>query len=119
MRTSTLRSITLSAVLACAAVAAFAQTTSRPGEDNYPPGAPNAARPGVPPSGARVGPRYTPGWSMMSKEERAQHRSQMRAAKTPEECRQLMEEHHRLMERRAADRGTPLRTPPRAACPAR
>ncbi len=119
MRTSTLRTMTLSAVLACAAAAAFAQSAPRPGEDNYPPGAPNAATPNAPPSGARVGPRYTPGWSMMSKEERAQHRAQMRATKTPEECRHVMEEHHRLMERRAAERGAPLRTPPRAACPAR
>lgn len=119
MRTSTFRSISLSALLTCAAAAALAQSASRPGEGNYPPGAPNAATPSAPPSGARVGPRYTPGWSMMSKEERAQHRAQMRAANTPEDCRRLMEEHHRLMERRAADRGATLGTPPRAACPAR
>ena len=41
------------------------------------------------------------------------------AAKTPEECQRIMDEHRRLMERRAAERGMPMQPPPEAACPAR
>jgi hypothetical protein len=66
-----------------------------------------------------AGPRHTPGWSMMSEQERAQHHAQIRAAKTPEECQRIMDEHRRLMERRAAERGMPMQPPPEAACPAR
>lgn len=66
-----------------------------------------------------AGPRHTPGWSMMSEQERAQHHAQLRAAKTPEECRRVMDEHRRLMERRAAERGMPMQAPPEDACPAR
>lgn len=67
----------------------------------------------------RAGPNHTPGWSMMSEQERAQHHAQLQAAKTPEECQRVMDEHRRLMQRRAAERGMPMQSPPEAACPAR
>lgn len=66
-----------------------------------------------------AGPNHTPGWSMMSEQERAQHHAQLQAAKTPEECQRVMDEHRRLMQRRAAERGMPMQSPPEAACPAR
>lgn len=53
----------------------------------------------------RVGSDYTPGWSMMTPAERDEHRQRMFSAKTPEECRQIVEEHRKLMTERAKSRG--------------
>ncbi|MBL0944060.1 MAG: hypothetical protein IBJ04_07025 [Hydrogenophaga sp.] len=124
MNTPKIRSIAVALWIASALGTGVAQgTRSTPGEGNYPapasggaaaaPGSDNApaARPW------RSGPRYTPGWSMMSEQERAQHRAQMHAARSPEECERILREHRRLMEQRAAERGKPMGHPPRAACP--
>lgn len=73
-------------------------TASAPG-----PGGPGAgARGGM---GPRFGRNYTPGWSMMSEAERAEHRKQMAGARTPDECRAVRDEHRKLMEQRAKERG--------------
>lgn len=126
MNTLSLRAVALSLCIASAAGAALAQTTqSTPGEGNYPPPAAGAnakpSAPAQPPAPGRwhTGPRYTPGWAMMSEQERAQHHAQMQAAQSPEECQRLLEEHRRLMEQRAAERRMPMRRPSRAACPMR
>ena len=68
------------------------------------------------------GPRYqfnrnnTPGWSLMTPEERAEHRNRMLAARTYEECRQIQEEHRKAMEARAKEKGITLGTPRYNAC---
>lgn len=68
------------------------------------------------------GPRYrfnqnnTPGWSLMTPEERTEHRNRMFAAKTYEECKRIQEEHHKAMEARAKEKGVTLNTPRYNAC---
>lgn len=53
----------------------------------------------------RYGPRYTPGWGMMTPQEQEQHRSQMQGAKTAEECHAILTQHRSLMMQRAKERG--------------
>lgn len=68
------------------------------------------------------GPRYrfnqnnTPGWTLMTPEERAEHQKKMLAAKTYEECKQIQEEHHKMMEARAKEKGVTLNAPRYNAC---
>lgn len=82
------------------------------------PGA-SAPRMGMGPGGGmmRGGPRwgadYTPGWAMMTPKERDEHREQMRAAKTPEECAALRDKHHEQMVARAKERGINMPAQPR------
>lgn len=52
--------------------------------------------------------RNTPGWSLMSAEERAAFQQKMRTAKTYDECRAIQAEHHKTMEARAAAQGKTL-----------
>jgi hypothetical protein len=59
--------------------------------------------------GARVGGDDPPGWAMMNSKERRAHRTNMRNAKTAEECRDIVAQHHRQMIDRAQSLG---RTPP-------
>lgn len=79
----------------------------------------SAPRMGMGPGGGmmRGGPRwgsdYTPGWGMMSSKERDEHRAQMRAAKTPEECAALRDKHHEQMVARAKERGITMPAQPR------
>jgi Spy/CpxP family protein refolding chaperone len=58
----------------------------------------------------------TPGWSLMTPEERTAHREKMLAAKTPEECKAIQEEHHKQMSERAKEKGQALRGPRQNAC---
>ncbi|MDT3736518.1 MAG: hypothetical protein ROZ00_09850 [Denitratisoma sp.] len=58
----------------------------------------------------------TPGWSLMTPEERTAHREKMLAAKTPEECKAVQEEHHQQMAARAKEKGQTLRGPRQNAC---
>ena len=58
----------------------------------------------------------TPGWSLMTPEERTAHREKMLAAKTPEECKAVQEEHHKQMAARAKEKGQTLRGPRQNAC---
>ena len=65
-------------------------------------------------SEGRTGPDHTPGWHMMSQAERDEHHRRMLAARTPEECRQAMDEHRRQMQERAGPSGMAM--PPQDAC---
>ena len=56
---------------------------------------------------------------MMSEQERMQHREQLRGARHAEDCQRIMQEHQRLMQQRATERGAPMPRPPHAACPMR
>jgi hypothetical protein len=61
----------------------------------------------------RWGPDRTPGWAMMSPEERAEHRRQMESVRTRDECRKTMDDHHRRMVERAKERGMMMPDRPR------
>ena len=54
------------------------------------------------------------GSQLMTKEERAEYRSKLRAAKTKEEREQIRKEHHERMEERAVAQGVTLRDEPPA-----
>ena len=98
--------LAFAASLALVSVAAFAQP--------YGPGPGGGPGPGAGP-GKAAGPRWgsdvTPGWALMTPEERRQHQQQMRAVKDYDECRKLMEEHHARMQARAKEKGTNLPGP--------
>jgi hypothetical protein len=58
----------------------------------------------------------TPGWSLMTPEERTAHREKMLAAKTLEECKAVQEGHHQQMAARAKEKGQTLPGPRQNAC---
>lgn len=66
---------------------------------------------------AKWGMDYTPGWSMMTRAERNEHREQMRAFKTYEECTAYRDQVHDKMAARIKEKGgKPLAQPRRDAC---
>ncbi len=62
--------------------------------------------------GMGMGPGFgsdnTRGWSMMSPEERSEHRDRMMSFKSYEECVAYLEQHHKRMEARAGERGSAM-----------
>jgi len=65
----------------------------------------------------RWGPEYTPGWALMTEQERNEHRERMRAMTSYEECKTYQEQHHERMAARSKERGgNPPTRPPRDAC---
>ncbi|MGB0128163.1 MAG: hypothetical protein WBP72_11035 [Rhodocyclaceae bacterium] len=55
-----------------------------------------------------VSQENTPGYALMTAEERNAHRDQMRSVKSYEECKTYMDDHHRKMQARAKERGSAL-----------
>lgn len=109
------RPFVLAVAAGLVAAAALAQPAAGPG--------PAASRPmGPGPMGAggmgpgHMGPRFgsgvTPGWSMMTPEEREAHRQAMTGAKTHDECAAARDKHHADMQARAKERGTPMPAAP-------
>lgn len=125
-----LRATVLASLLAVSMSAAMAQSGSGkgPGAGAGPMGAgPAASAPGMgmgmgmgPGGGrgaARWGSDYTPGWTLMSQQERNEHRDRMRSMKTYEECKSYQDQHHEQMAARAKERGgKALAQPRRDAC---
>lgn len=113
-------------VLAAFCCMAAGSTMAQPGSGMGPGACAGAASapagcggmgPGAMKGGGRWGPGVTPGWSLMTPEERNQHRDQMRSAKTYDECKTLQAQHHGAMAARAAERGgPPLPAPRRDPC---
>lgn len=67
--------------------------------------------------GARWGSDYTPGWSMMTSQERQEHQARMRSMNSYEECNAYMTQHREQMAQRAQERGgKPLPQPRRDPC---
>jgi hypothetical protein len=65
----------------------------------------------------RWGSDNTPGWALMTEQERNEHRERMRAMKTYEECAAYRQQHHEQMVARAKERGgKPLGQPRRDPC---
>lgn len=58
----------------------------------------------------------TRGWGLMTPAERTEHQKKMLAAKTTDECIAVRDEHHKLMEARAKEKGTTLGTPKANPC---
>jgi len=58
----------------------------------------------------------TPGWSLMTPEERTAHHDKMMAARTYEDCKAAQAEQHRQMEERAKAQGKTLPGPRQNAC---
>lgn len=69
--------------------------------------------PGARGMGPRFGAGVTPGWSMMTPEERAAHQAAMRNAKTQEECVAVRDQHHTEMAARAQAKGASMPAAPR------
>jgi len=66
---------------------------------------------------ARWGSDYTRGWTLMTQQERNEHRDRMRSMKTYEECKAYQDQHHEQMAARAKERGgKALAQPRRDAC---
>jgi hypothetical protein len=77
------------------------------------------AQPGGAGPGPRWGADYTPGWTLMSQEERNEHRDRLRSMKTYEECKTYVEQHHEQMAARAKEcGGKALAQPRRDTCAA-
>lgn len=63
--------------------------------------------------GGRWGSQYTPGWSMMTPQERTEHQEKMRSMTNRDECRAYMEQHHQQMMERAKEKGLNVPARPR------
>lgn len=72
-----------------------------------------ARGPGCGGPGVRWGRADTPGWSMMTPDERQAHHDRMAGFKSYEECRAYMDEHHKDMQARAKERGVKAPAVPR------
>jgi hypothetical protein len=55
--------------------------------------------------GGQAGADVTPGWSLMTPQEREEHRERMRSMQSHEECQAAMEQHRTRMAERARERG--------------
>jgi hypothetical protein len=55
----------------------------------------------------RANERNTPGWALMTPEERIEHQAKVRGFARYDACRSYQIEHHRLMAERAEQRGLP------------
>ncbi len=103
----------LTAMVCIAAVAlASAQTPATgPGPGASAPGI--GMRGGGPMQGWRMNKGNTPGWSMMSPQERVEHRNKMMGMKTFDECHAYMGQHHAAMVERAKSKGRSAPNQPR------
>ena len=63
--------------------------------------------------GPRADARNTPGWGLMTPEERNAHRDKMMGMKTAGECQAYMNEHHEQMVARAKEKGATVPAMPR------
>ena len=103
---TTFKNITLATLLAAAmSTAALAQMG--PGGGGMGPGGGG---------GMRFSQSNTPGWTLMTQQERADHMAKMRATKTFEECTQLQDAQHQLMQERAKEKGVTLNVPRQNGC---
>jgi hypothetical protein len=109
------------ALLAALSLPSLAQPASAPGMGPCPATAASAADGacGQRPKGAhhrmRKGPGAddTPGWSMMSREERRDHHDKIRSMKDYDECKAYLDKHRDDMAARARKLGHPMPPEPR------
>ena len=101
-----LRTISSAAVMTVFSAIAFAQAKGAAPA----PTTPGASAPMVTPSGMtppRPTPANTPGLTMMTPQEREQHRQDLERAKTGDECRAVVAKQREQMAQRAKERGQP------------
>lgn len=81
------------------------------------PGRGVGMRPGGGHGATRWGSDFTPGWALMTPQERNEHRDHMRTMKSYDECKIYQDQHHEKMVERAKERGgKSLPHPRRDAC---
>lgn len=92
----------LAAALAATSLGLFAQYQD--------PGPRSGARPGSGMGGGvvRLGGSITPGWALMSAQERKEHQERMRSMKDRAECEAYVTEHYKRMQERATAQGKAL-----------
>jgi hypothetical protein len=106
-------------VLVSAVGLAMGVATAQPAGGKGPGAGPAASAPrmGMGPGGgrgaARWGADHTPGWALMTQQERDEHRERMRAMTTYEECNAFRQQHHEQMAARAKERGLAAPAQPR------
>lgn len=108
---------TLVLVAGLSGTAAWAQTAAEPVVSA--PAAPTLPAPKPKRHGSAKwwGSDVTPGWALMTWKERNEHRKRMRSAKTYDECKAYLDEHHAKMAERAKEKGKgALAEPKRDAC---
>ncbi|HSB21930.1 MAG TPA: hypothetical protein VLE94_02350 [Burkholderiaceae bacterium] len=129
---SSLRALTAAALMAALASSTFAQTAApaAPGSAAAPgPGGPGmgpgmgrgpGAGPGMgygaasaPGRGWRASPNNTPGWALMTPEERAAHQQRMNGMTSRADCMAYQQQHHQEMAARAQQRGASAPAQPR------
>ncbi|MBZ8139952.1 hypothetical protein CLD22_08590 [Rubrivivax gelatinosus] len=119
---STIRHALVFAAAALAASVAFAQTPAPAGAASTPvqgagPGMGGGMGGGMGPGGGRGAARWgqgvTPGWALMTPEERTAHQTKMRSMTTRADCRAYVEQHHAEMAARATERGVAVPAMPR------
>lgn len=126
MKTSmTLKSIALATVFGAALTATV---MAQPGPGMGGGAGPGAGMQGAGPGSGPMGPggrgmrgmrfdkNNTPGWTLMTAEERTAHQAKMRAVKTYDECKLMQAEQHTAMEARAKEKGVTLKAPGRNGC---
>lgn len=111
----------IQAVLIGAAVLTAGAAFAQPGPGPRGPGMGMGPASGPGPGASRpmrgMGPRWgqgvTPGWQMMTTEERAAHQKAMSEMKTHDECVAYRDKHHDEMASRMKDRGQAMPAKPR------
>lgn len=68
---------------------------------------------GGPGRGAGIGRADTPGWALMTPEERNEHRAKMLGFTRYDDCAAYLAQHHQLMLERAKEKGVTLPAMPR------
>jgi hypothetical protein len=125
-----LRALTAAALMAALASSTFAQTAAPaapasaaatgPAGPGMGPGMGRGPGPGLgygaasaPGRGWRAGPNNTPGWSLMTPDERAAHQQRMNGMTSRSDCMAYQEQHHQEMVARAQQRGASAPGQPR------
>ena len=99
-----------------------APTFAQPGQGMGGMGGMSGMGPGQAGMGPGKGGRYafnkgnTPGWSLMTAEERTAHQQKMWSFKTFDECKAYQAEHHTAMSAKAKEQGKTLPAPLANAC---
>ncbi|MBK9442891.1 MAG: hypothetical protein IPN53_16965 [Comamonadaceae bacterium] len=106
---TTLAAVLSASVLAQSAPASAPGMGAGPGAGKMGPGAGGMR-------GMRMNQNNTPGWTLMTAEERTAIQTKMRAVKTYDECKLVQTEHHAAMEVRAKEKGVTLNTPRQNGC---
>lgn len=114
---STFKAIAIATTLA-AALSASVLAQSAPAAPGMGMG-PGAGQMG-PGAGGMRGMRFdktnTPGWTLMTAEERTANQTKMRAVKSYDECKVVQAEQHAAMQARAKEKGVTLNAPRQNAC---